>query len=292
MKRSPAALGLALLLASCGSGPARPQDPPSGATVTLRGKSFDVTHFVKDPERRYAPDQAPKVDGGHWVLCSWDRDRIVHLFSTRRDQGYCVAFLDAEGKVVEQALLPEACEEGETSKISVRHALLLSPGWAKGGIKVGDVIGFSAAVAAAKVDPLPVIKVADTPVHVEPSHLLSQRMRGLMHRPRLSKDEGMLFLYPQAEERSFWMKNTLIPLDIAYFDAEGNLLNVRRMKPAADPAKGGELKAPSAGPARFVLEVNYGWFDARSLIDAEGKPVKPVKLEIPDHLRRLADQAE
>ena len=180
-------------------------------------------------------------------------------------------------------------ELGVTSKIEARHALLL----ASQVPSVGDTVLFSDAIAARKPDPMPAIKVGGHVVHVETSHTLDQRQRGLMHRPRLSKDDGMLFLYPHEDERSFWMKNTLIALDIAYFDARGNLVNVWRMKPAADPARdGGDLKAPSAAPARFVLEVNYGWFDARGLIDAEGKPTRPVLLEAPDSVRRLADQAE
>lgn len=289
MKRLPAGLAFVLLLAACGGGsPARPQQPPpdqSATVIAFPRYKVAVNHLVKDPERRYPP--------GAPTLCSWDRDRYLHFFSTEGDKACEVAFLDAAGKVLEVAHLPSASEKGITSKFEARHAFLFEQeGIKEVRVATGEVCSFPPAVKAAKVDPMPVVKMGDATVHVETSHLLSQRMRGLMHRPRLSKDDGMLFLYPQAEERSFWMKNTLIPLDIAYFDAEGSLLNVRRMKPAADPSKGGELKAPSAGPARFVLEVNYGWFDARSLIDAEGKPVKPVKLEIPDDLRRLADQAE
>ncbi|HEY3226608.1 MAG TPA: DUF192 domain-containing protein [Planctomycetota bacterium] len=285
MRRSLGGLAFALLLAACDGSPARLQDPPSGAAVKLRRTKVMVNHMVQDPARRY-----PR---GPSTLCSWDRDRYLHFFSDDADRAAEVAFLDAAGKVLELAHLPAGREKGITSKFESRHALFLDPGTIESdGLAAGDTVAFFPAIKAAKVDPMPVVKMGDASVLVETSHLLSQRMRGLMHRPRLSKDDGMLFLYPRAEERSYWMKNTLIPLDIAYFDAAGNLLNVRRMKPAADPEKGGELKAPSAGPARFVLEVNYGWFDARGLIDAEGKPLKPVRLEIPDDLRRLADQAE
>jgi len=285
MKLAPAVFGLALLLASCGNGPARQQEPPPGAGIKLRNTQVAVNHLVQDPARRYPH--------GPSTLCSWDHERYLHFFSEESDKECDVLFLDAAGKVLERAHLSAGSEKGITSKFEARHALFLEPKTVESdGISVGDSVTFLPAIKAAKIDPMPVLKMGDATLRVETSHLLSQRLRGLMHRPRLSKDCGMLFLYPHAEERSFWMKNTLIPLDIAYFDADGNLLNVRRMKPAEDPEKGGELKAPSAGPARFVVEVNYGWFDARSLIDAEGMPVKPVKLEIPDELRRLADQAE
>lgn len=128
---------------------------------------------------------------------------------------------------------------------------------------------------------------------VEIARTDEQQQHGMMFRTSLAPDRGMLFPYDPPQSVGFWMKNTLIPLDIAHFDGDGRLLNVCRMKPADDPAVGGaDLKAPSIKPARFVLEVNYGWFDARGLIDAEGKPTKPVLLEAPDAVRRLADQAE
>jgi uncharacterized membrane protein (UPF0127 family) len=77
--------------------------------------------------------------------------------------------------------------------------------------------------------------------------------RGLMFRDSLVG--GMLFVFPDEEPRSFWMKNTRIPLDILYFDADGNLDSVRSMRPCKkDPCP----MYRSAGPARFALEVNAG----------------------------------
>lgn len=275
-----------VLAASAGCNGAKPitPPPPPGASVTMRRNSVGVNHLVRDPARRY-----PRGPG---ILCSWDRDRFLHFFSDSpefRD----VVFLDSAGGVVELEKLAASSDAGITSKSEARHALFLTAGAIqKDGLQVGDKVAFSPALVAAKVDAMPVIKVGGHAIHVETSHLIAQRQRGLMHRPRMSKDEGMLFLYPVADSRSFWMMNTLIPLDIAYFSADGRLLNVCRMKPAADPAQGGELKAPSAAPARFVLEVNYGWFDARGLIDSEGKPKGEIRMEMPDPIRKLADEAE
>jgi uncharacterized membrane protein (UPF0127 family) len=276
-----------LVLAGCNGSKPRPPVAPQGLgdKVTLRRNPVDVTHLVRDPDRRY-----PRRPG---TLCSWDRARFLHFFSTDSPQVCDVVFLDSAGLVVELEQLAAYSETGLTSRSEVRHALFLTAGAIKrDGLQIGDPVAFSLAIGARKPDPMPVVKVGGHDVHVETSHTIAERQRGLMHRPRLSKDDGMLFLYPQEDERGFWMKNTLIPLDIAYFDAAGRLVNVVRMKPAADPSQGGELKAPSAAPARFVLEVNYGWFDARGLIDAQGKPAKTVALEMPDAVRRLADQAE
>ncbi len=283
MRRIAVVLVLAASAGCNGSKPITPPPPP-GASVTLRRNSVGVNHLVRDPDRRY-----PRGPG---ILCSWDRDRFLHFFSDSpefRD----VVFLDSAAGVVELDKLAASSDVGLTSKSEARHALFLTAGAIqKDGLQVGDKVAFSPAIVAAKIDPMPVIKVGGHTVHVETSHRIEQRQCGLMHRPRMSKNDGMLFLYGMADTRSFWMLNTHIPLDIAYFDDGGRLLNVCRMKPAADPAKGGELKAPSAAPARFVLELNYGWFDARGLIDADGKPKVDVRMELPDSVRKLADEAE
>jgi hypothetical protein len=271
--------------ASCGGekqAPVPPAPRDAGTSVMLRRHKIEIAHLIKDPERRY-----PANPG---VLCSWDRDRYLHFFSSDSPHFFDIAFLDATGRVVEIAKLAASSDVGLTSRTEVRHALFLTAGaLEKDGLAVGESVKFS---SLAKPEPMPVVKVAGHAVHVETAHLSSQRQRGLMHRPRLSKDDGMLFLYYSAGERSFYMLNTLIPLDISYFDAEGNLLNVARMKAAANPAEGDVLRAPSLGDARYVLEVNYGWYDERKLIDADGKPLKPVKLELPESLLRLADQAD
>jgi hypothetical protein len=272
-------IALLTVAAACNGTPRRPPTPPPVNVVTFPGHKVAVNHFVKDPNRRYPP--------GPSSLCSWDRDRYLHFFSTDIPAGCEVAFLDAAGNVVEVAPLPARNEEGVTSKFEVRHALILDAG----SISVADTVSFPPAVKAARFDPMPVVKIAGAAVHVETAHTLAERLRGLMHRPRLSANDGMLFLYPAESERSFYMKNTLISLDIAYFNAKGELLNVRRMKAPKDPAQGAEDKAPSAGPAQFVLEVNYGWFDARELIDEEGLPKKPVAMEIPAQVRALCREA-
>jgi len=86
-----------------------------------------------------------------------------------------------------------------------------------------------------------------------------------MYRAKLGANEGMLFVFKRAQPLSFWMKNTLIPLDLAYFDENGILLNVLQM----DPEPGvpdHKLKAyPSSAPALYALEMNKGWFKKRGI---------------------------
>ena len=79
---------------------------------------------------------------------------------------------------------------------------------------------------------------------------------GLMFRDSMADDHGMLFLFPSAATRSFWMKNTRIPLDIFYFDENLKLVSVAQN---ASPCRMERCPVyPSAGPARYVLELNAG----------------------------------
>lgn len=82
-----------------------------------------------------------------------------------------------------------------------------------------------------------------------------ERARGLMERAHLPAGGGMLFVFDEASVRSFWMKHTLIPLDILFFDADGLFVSRAAMEPCtADPC----ALYPSAAPARYALEVNRG----------------------------------
>lgn len=91
---------------------------------------------------------------------------------------------------------------------------------------------------------------------VELAETAEKQALGLMFRDSLAADHGMLFLFPAESRRSFWMKNTRIPLDILYFDADLRLVSV-----AADarPCRTPRCPSyPSAGPAMYVLELNSG----------------------------------
>ncbi|RAK69254.1 DUF192 domain-containing protein [Phenylobacterium kunshanense] len=80
-----------------------------------------------------------------------------------------------------------------------------------------------------------------------------EREYGLMCRRSLPADRGMLFLFPKAAPQMFWMRNTLIPLDIIYIGENGRVVSISRNVQPLD-----ESGAPSAGPAKFVLELAAG----------------------------------
>ena len=88
-----------------------------------------------------------------------------------------------------------------------------------------------------------------------------EQARGLMHRTALGEDRGMLFVYPDERPLSFWMKNTLIPLSIAYINSEGRITDILNMKPLDD-------RTPhyvSSESVQYALEVNKGFFEERGV---------------------------
>lgn len=107
--------------------------------------------------------------------------------------------------------------------------------------------------------PITTIRVGPHPVAAEVAATPDQRTIGLMYRFSLPADHGMLFVFPQPQPLSFWMRNTYIPLSIAYIDAEGRILNVVEMPPRSDATH------PSRGEALYALEMRKGWFAERGI---------------------------
>lgn len=96
-----------------------------------------------------------------------------------------------------------------------------------------------------------VVELADTPI---------RHARGLMHRSSLGPDEGMLFVFPDETVRSFWMKNTYVALDIAYFNRNREIIDIQQMQPENILLAGEPPSYPSKQPAQFALEMPQGWF--------------------------------
>jgi uncharacterized membrane protein (UPF0127 family) len=105
-------------------------------------------------------------------------------------------------------------------------------------------------------------------VQAEVARTVEEREQGLMFREKLEEGRGMLFVFPDVQTRSFWMENTLIPLDIAYLDENLLIVDIQPMEPLSTDLH------PSAKPAMFALEVPMGWFAAQGIaIGAEARMV-------------------
>lgn len=96
-------------------------------------------------------------------------------------------------------------------------------------------------------------------IRAEIASTFETRMQGLMFRKRLGQNEGMLFVFPQAELHCMWMKNTLIPLSVAFADAKGRIVSISEMQPQT------EASHCASAPAKFALEMDKGWFSAKGV---------------------------
>jgi hypothetical protein len=91
-------------------------------------------------------------------------------------------------------------------------------------------------------------------VKTELARTPEERSQGLMHRTQLADGEGMLFIFERDQILSFWMKNTLIPLSIAFITADGRIIEIKDMQPLD------ENPVSSSRSVRYALEVPQGWF--------------------------------
>ena len=114
----------------------------------------------------------------------------------------------------------------------------------------------AAALAAPAVVELPAttLSIGQQKVIAEIAATPDQRSTGLMHRFSLKPDHGMIFVFEHPEPQAFWMKNTFIPLSIAFIGGDGRIVNIEDMAPQD------ESQHWSAGPAQYALEMRKGWF--------------------------------
>ncbi len=103
------------------------------------------------------------------------------------------------------------------------------------------------------------LKVAGHALKVEVAATEAHRNQGLMFRKALGRDEGMLFVFEDPGYYAMWMKNTLIPLSVAFLDARGEILNILDMEPQTLDSHA------AAGPALYAIETNRGWFAAHKV---------------------------
>jgi uncharacterized protein len=132
-----------------------------------------------------------------------------------------------------------------------RWALVPAIGWillfAGCQPKAADPTPFGLKTAELKISNVPLTaEIADTPQASE---------NGLMFRDSLPADRGMLFIFEQPRKASFWMRNTKIPLSIAYIDSTGKILEIKSMNPLDET-----VVPSSSDQVAYALEANQGWF--------------------------------
>jgi len=96
-------------------------------------------------------------------------------------------------------------------------------------------------------------------IRAEVAYTFETRAQGLMFRKHLGANEGMFFVFPQSELHCMWMKNTLIPLSVAFVDEKGKIVSISDMRPQS------ETSHCAAAPAKFALEMPAGWFATKGI---------------------------
>ena len=130
------------------------------------------------------------------------------------------------------------------------------------------------------------LKIGGHTVSVEVADNASTRGRGLATRTSLAQDSGMIFVYREPGWRSYWMKNCLIDLDLAFLDAQRRIFQIVSLyAPAQDADDLAIPRAKSIQPARFVIELSKGWFAAHGIKVG-------TKVAFDDGLERVASALE
>ena len=122
------------------------------------------------------------------------------------------------------------------------------------------LVAFTAQAALAD-SPLRIatLRIGAHRLKVEVAQTDAQREKGLMFRKQMGRDDGMLFIFDEPAYHAMWMKNTLLPLSVAFLDAHGTILNILDMEPQTLDSHA------AAGPAIYAIETNKGWFEDRKI---------------------------
>ena len=118
------------------------------------------------------------------------------------------------------------------------------------------------ATASAQQGPIFPVITLSAGMHVIKAEVAAtdaERQQGLMLREKMAQNEGMLFVFPALAEVCMWMKNTLLPLSVAFIDGNGKIINIEDMKPQTTDSHCGKKLV------RYALEMNQGWFRQKNI---------------------------
>lgn len=253
---------------------------PSSASIG--DKVFELVVFSKESERSSNVGHLNElIDGLAYLVC-YPHERFIHVFGAKSD--FDILFLNSKWEIVEIQQLKKTLfrdlreDKGVTCAKEASFAIfVLKDTASKCKLKTGDKVTLSDEIKNQKVEPMQTLIVKDKKVNIELVYTYEARGRGLMHRPKMSKNDGMLFVYPEAGTRSFYMRNTHIPLSIAYIKSDGTISEIVDLKPFD------ENSHPSKELVQFVLEMNKGWFADNGIKAGD-------KIDITDQIKKLPSE--
>ena len=128
-------------------------------------------------------------------------------------------------------------------------------------IMKGALLGAVLCAGPSLAQPMPLAELGAGMYRIEAevAHTAQARQVGLMMRKTMAPQRGMVFVFEHDATHCMWMKNTFLPLSVAFVDAQGKVINIEDMQPQS------EDNHCAAAPARFALEMNLGWFSERGI---------------------------
>ena len=128
-------------------------------------------------------------------------------------------------------------------------------------IMKGALLGAVLCAGPSLAQPMPLAELGAGMYRIEAevAHTAQARLVGLMMRKTMAPQRGMVFVFEHDATHCMWMKNTFLPLSVAFVDAQGKVINIEDMQPQS------EDNHCAAAPARFALEMNLGWFRERGI---------------------------
>lgn len=313
MTRTTLLWAAALCLSACACGPkpmttpvgnghgVRPLPPVKRSAVELDGTSLPVRVLTTEPARTQGLAALSRDEAkGVLLLRVYPRPLYIGLTNTGYRLRSELAWINAGGTVVRvdrlhpDEGLPEDQRVWSKSPARVQYVLeALDGALADAGVQTGTTLAIRADVATGAAElPTPprrtlTLTVGGQEVTAEIASTVPQRRHGLMLRNSLPPNHGMLFIYPSAQERGFWMKNCAMDLDIAYTTAGGTIVSVHTMKAAWHTPDSVDLPGyPSGGACTMALEMESGWFQ-RHGVEAGHTLELPANI---GELQRTADR--
>ena len=146
-------------------------------------------------------------------------------------------------------------------QLNVRHSTKTVPRLVVMMATTLALLLFTAPQSTVFADPLLTypLQIGKQQARVEIANSVETRRKGLMFRTRLASSSGMIFIFSSERPVSMWMKNTRIPLSVAFIDSKGRIVNIEQMQPETEETHS------SNGPVKYALEMNQGWFEKHGI---------------------------
>lgn len=254
-------IGLLLLVVSTGC-PSGSSGESAHGPIEVAGQNVQVQFLTTNRERLKGVKHFPLIRAGEGALFVYP-ESMPDLYWTNRHllgQELSVAFVNSNGDIIRIHRMKSNKGRVVNAGEPAQFILVVDGGWFDGnGVSAGNRMtvphdAVQEAKPAQSIQTTRVLTVNDKRVRAEVASKPGLRRSGLMDRKALPEDQGMIFLYKRSGRRSFHMKNTLIPLDIAFLKANGTIAEIRQMKPLD------RTSTRSADQVWHVLEMRKGWF--------------------------------